>query len=456
MISMFTSLNPATEEVLGTWSDHTQEDIERKLAIAEATFETWRRTPLPERVARLRVLAQHLRAQARPLGEIITREMGKPLTSAIAEVEKCALGCEYYADNAARFIEPEVIETDARRSEVHFQPLGPVLAVMPWNFPFWQVIRFAAPALAAGNVGLLKHASNVPQCALALEKLFAEAGFPEGCFQTLLVRASAIEGIIRDRRVKAVTLTGSEPAGRDVARIAGDEVKPSVLELGGSDPFIVFSDADLDKAVTTAVTARLQNAGQSCIAAKRFLVHRDILETFTHRFTAAFEAIRIGDPIEESTQLGPLATEKICKDIEEQVERSVAAGAKILTGGKRLDRKGFFYAPTILTNVTPEVPAYREEFFGPVASILPFNTLDEAIQIANDTSFGLGSSIWTKDETIMKRCVEDIEAGCVFVNSMVKSDPRLPFGGAKRSGYGRELSREGLRAFVNVKTVWIA
>lgn len=452
---MFTSLNPASEEILGTWPDHTPEDVERRLAIAEATFQTWRKTPIEERARLLRVLAKNLREQSRSLGELITKEIGRPITAAIAEIEKCALGCEYYADNAAEFLKPEVIATDASRSEVQYQPLGPILAVMPWNFPFWQVMRFAAPALAAGNVGLLKHASSVPQCALALENLFIEAGFPEGCFQTLLVRAGAIEGIIRDRRVKAVTLTGSEPAGRDVARIAGDEVKPSVLELGGSDPFIVFPDADLEAAVSTAVTARLQNAGQSCIAAKRFLVHRDVLDMFTEKFVKGFEAMRVGDPMDEATQMGPLASERGCKDLDEQVQRSVAAGAKILTGGKRLDRKGFFYAPTILTNVTKETPAYHEEFFGPVASILPFSNIDEAIEIANDTSFGLGSSAWTKDESIMKRCIEDIEAGCVFVNGMVKSDPRLPFGGAKRSGYGRELSREGLRAFVNVKTVWV-
>lgn len=452
---MLTSINPATEEILGTWPDHTAEDIERKLAIAEATFQTWRKTPLEERVRLLRVLAKNLREQSRPLGELITKEMGRPIAAAIAEIEKCALGCEYYADNAAEFLKPEVVVTDASRSEIQYQPLGPILAVMPWNFPFWQVMRFAAPALVAGNVGLLKHASSVPQCALAFERLFIEAGFPEGCFQTLLVRASAIEGIIRDPRVKGVTLTGSEPAGRDVARIAGDEVKPSVLELGGSDPFIVFPDADLEATVSSAVTARLQNAGQSCIAAKRFLVHCDILNAFTEKFVNAFEAMKIGDPMEEGTQMGPLASERGCKELDEQVQRAVAAGAKVLTGGKRLDRKGFFYAPTVLANVTPDMPAYREEFFGPVASILPFTTLDEALEIANDTTFGLGSSVWTHDKAIIARCIEDIEAGCVFVNSMVKSDPRLPFGGAKRSGYGRELSWEGLRAFVNVKTVWV-
>lgn len=452
---MFTSLNPTTEEILGTWPDHTAEDIERKLAIAQDTFKTWRLTSIEERTRLLLTLAKNLRAQSRTLGEIATKEMGKPITAAIAEIEKCALGCEYYAKEADTILTPKAIETDASRSEVHYQPLGPILAVMPWNFPFWQVIRFAAPALATGNVCLLKHASNVPQCALALEQLFVEAGFPEGCFQTLLIRAQAIEPILRDHRIKAVTLTGSEAAGRDVARIAGDEIKPSVLELGGSDPFIVFPDADIQTTVNTALTARLQNNGQSCIAAKRFLVHRDIADTFTQKFVQGFEAIRVGDPMDESTQVGPLATQKIRTDIENQVQRSIAAGTTILTGGRRLDRKGFFYTPTILTNIKPGVPAYHEELFGPVATLMTFDTLEEAIHIANDTNFGLGSSIWTNNHDIIDRCVRDIEAGSVFVNGMVKSDPRLPFGGIKRSGYGRELSHDGLRAFVNIKTVWV-
>lgn len=452
---MFTSLNPATEELLGEWSDHTSEDIERKVALAQATFQTWKHTTIEQRAQLFRVLATNLRAQARTLGELATREMGKTITSAIAEVEKCALGCEYYAAQTANFLAPEVVETDASRSEIRYQPLGPILAVMPWNFPFWQVLRFAAPALMAGNVGLLKHASNVPQCALALEKLFLEAGFPAGVFQTLLVRANTIEGIIRDPRIKAVTLTGSEPAGRDVGRIAGEEIKPSVLELGGSDPFIVFPDADLDLAVSAAITARLQNNGQSCIAAKRFLVHTTIAETFTKKFVAGFEAMKIGDPMNESTQIGPLANAKLRTDLDDQVKRSVAAGARVLTGGKSVGEKGFFYAPTILTDVKSGVPAYHEELFGPVATLMTFETLPEAINIANDTDFGLGASVWSKDVDIIEHCVQNLEAGSVFVNGMVKSIPSLPFGGLKHSGYGRELSWEGMRAFLNVKTVWV-
>lgn len=452
---MFTSLNPSTEEVLGTWPDHTPEDVERRLAIASATFQTWRRTSIEERSRLLRVLATNLRAQARPLGEIITKEMGKLVKSAVGEVEKCAWACEYYADQAATFLAPEVIATDASRSEVRYEPLGPILAVMPWNFPFWQVLRFASGALAAGNVVLLKHASNVPQCALALERLFVESGFPEGCFQTLLVRAGSIESILRDARVKGVTLTGSEPAGRDVARIAGDEVKPSVLELGGSDPFIVFPDADMESTLKAAVMARLQNAGQVCIAAKRFLLHRDIAEMFTTKLVEAYKAIRIGDPMDEATELGPLSSKKGLEELDGQVQRSITAGAKLLTGGKRHGERGFFYEPTILADVKPGMPTYEEETFGPVATLITFDTLDEAIAVANATKFGLGASVWTKDVAIIERCATDIEAGSVFVNGIVKTDPRLPVGGTKRSGYGRELAREGLRAFVNVKTVWV-
>ncbi|MBP6944803.1 NAD-dependent succinate-semialdehyde dehydrogenase [Patescibacteria group bacterium] len=452
---MFTSLNPATEELLGEWPDHTADDVERKLTIAQTTFQTWKHTTIEQRSQLFRVLANNLRTQARTLGELATREMGKTITSAMAEIEKCALGCEYYAAQTANFLAPEVIETDASRSEIRYEPLGPILAVMPWNFPFWQVLRFAAPALMAGNVGLLKHASNVPQCALALEKLFLEAGFPEGVFQTLLVRASAIEGIIRDPRIKAVTLTGSEPAGRDVGRIAGEEIKPSVLELGGSDPFIIFPDADLDLAVSTAITARLQNNGQSCIAAKRFLIHTTIAEAFTKKFIEGFEAMKIGDPMDESTQIGPLASAKLRTDLDDQVKRSVAAGARILTGGKYVGDKGFFYAPTILADVKSGVPAYHEELFGPVATLMIFETLPEAINLANDTDFGLGASVWTKDVDIIEHCSQNLEAGSVFVNGMVKSIPSLPFGGLKHSGYGRELGWEGMRAFLNVKSVWV-
>lgn len=452
---MFTSINPATEEVLGQWPDHTAEDVERKLAIAEASFQTWKHTTIEERSRLFRVLATNLRNQSRTLGEIATREMGKTLSSAIAEVEKCALGCEYYADQTANFLAPEVVETDASRSEIRYQPMGPILAVMPWNFPFWQVMRFAIPTLMAGNVGVLKHASNVPQCALALETLFAEAGFPEGVFQTLLVRANIIESILRDPRIKGVSLTGSEAAGRDVGRIAGEEVKPSVLELGGSDPFIIFPDADLESALHTAVTARLQNNGQSCIAAKRFIVHKTIANAFLQKFTQAFESINIGDPMNESTQLGPLANQRARLDLDDQVKRSIAAGARLVTGGTCVGDKGFFYAPTILANVKHGIPAYHEELFGPVASVMTFETVPEAITLANDTAFGLGASVWTKDTDIKEQCIRDLDVGAVFVNGMVKSIPSLPFGGTKNSGYGRELSWEGMRAFVNVKTVWV-
>ena len=386
-------------------------------------------------------------------GKLMTIEMGKPLKAAIAEAEKCAWVCRYYAENAEHHLADTAVETNARKSYVRFQPLGPVLAIMPWNFPFWQVFRFAAPALMAGNVGLLKHASNVPQCALAIEEIFARAGFPEGAFQTLLIGSDAVEGILNDSRVKAATLTGSEPAGRSVASIAGKQIKKTVLELGGSDPFIVMSSANLDEAVSTAVKARTINNGQSCIAAKRFIVAAEIYDEFERKFVDQMRALKIGDPMEESTEIGPLATQQIVNDLEEQVQRAVAAGAKVLTGGKRL--KGNFFEPTVLVNLDVSAAVSCEEIFGPVAMLFRVNNIEEAIRIANATPFGLGSAAWTNDPHEQAKFIDEIEAGSVFINGMVASDPRLPFGGVKNSGYGRELADFGIREFVNIKTVWI-
>ncbi len=399
--------------------------------------------------------AEILESEKHEFGKTMTIEMGKPLQAAIGEAEKCAWVCRYYAENAERHLADEIVETNAKKSYVHFQPLGPVLAVMPWNFPFWQVFRFAAPALMAGNVGLLKHSSNVPQCALAIEEIFRRAGFPEGAFQTLLIGSQAVEGILKDRRVVAATLTGSEPAGRSVAGIAGKEIKTTVLELGGSDPFIVMPSADFDVAVTTAVKARTINNGQSCIAAKRFIVAAEIYDKFEERFVSEMQSLRIGDPMDESTEIGPLATPQIRDDLVEQVKKAVDSGARVLTGGKKLDGPGNFYEPTVLVNVDPSSTVSCEEIFGPVAMLFRVADIDEAIRLANATPFGLGSSAWTSDANEQAKFIEEIEAGCVFINAMVASDPRLPFGGVKNSGYGRELAEFGIREFVNIKTVWI-
>ena len=405
--------------------------------------------------------AEILENEKQEFARMMTLEMGKPIKGAVQETEKCAWVCRYYAENAERHLADEVIETQATKSYVHFQPLGVVLAVMPWNFPFWQVFRFAAPALMAGNVGLLKHASNVPQCALAIEDIFRRAGFSEGAFQTLLIGSEEVQQVLEDPRVAAATLTGSEPAGRSVAGIAGKQIKKTVLELGGSDPFIVMPSADLDTAATTAVKARTINNGQSCIAAKRFIVHAQIYEEFEKRFVESMKALRVGDPMDEATDIGPLATEQILKDLEEQVSVSVAAGAKILTGGKKFKADGDFaagnfYEPTVLADIPKDSPAYRDELFGPVASLFRVRNIDEAIELANDTPFGLGSAAWTNDESELKRFVDELEAGSVFINGMVASDPRLPFGGIKNSGYGRELGEFGIREFVNIKTIWIS
>jgi succinate-semialdehyde dehydrogenase/glutarate-semialdehyde dehydrogenase len=399
--------------------------------------------------------AEILETDKQEFARIMTTEMGKPIKGAVQEAEKCALVCRYYAENARRHLADQTVETNATRSFVHFQPLGPVLAVMPWNFPFWQVFRFAAPALMAGNVGLLKHASNVPQCALAIEDIFLRAGFPVGAFQTLLIGSDGVEKVLNDKRVVAATLTGSEAAGRSVAGIAGKQIKKTVLELGGSDPFIVMPSADLDQAVTTAVKARTINNGQSCIAAKRFIVASGIYETFERNFVAQMRGLRVGDPMQESTDIGPLATPQILNDLDEQVRKAVASGARVLTGGKQPERSGNFYEPTVLTNILEKSPVYCEEVFGPVALLFRVETTERAIQLANATTFGLGAAAWTNDPQEQTRFIEELEAGCVFINGMVASDPRLPFGGVKNSGYGRELGEFGIREFVNVKTVWI-
>jgi succinate-semialdehyde dehydrogenase/glutarate-semialdehyde dehydrogenase len=401
----------------------------------------------------MRKVASILDKECRELGQLMTIEMGKPFKAAMAEAEKCATACRYYADNAERFLDDEPVQMEGGKAWVAFQPIGVVLAVMPWNFPFWQVFRFAAPALMAGNVGILKHASNVPQCALAIEDIFRRAGFVDGAFQTLLVGSEAVERIIADPRVAAVTLTGSEGAGRSVASAAGKSLKKSVIELGGSDPFVVMPSADLNAAVSTAVTARMINNGQSCIAPKRFIIHEKIHDAFLAKFVALVSALRIGDPMDEATELGPVATAAIRDELDAQVKASVAKGAKVLTGGKKLDRDGWFYAPTVIVDIPPDAPAGRDELFGPVASVFRAKNIDDAINIANGTSFGLGASAWTNDAAERNRFIAEIESGLLFINGMVVSDPRLPFGGVKNSGYGRELGEFGIREFVNIKSV---
>jgi succinate-semialdehyde dehydrogenase / glutarate-semialdehyde dehydrogenase len=397
--------------------------------------------------------AEILHAECRELGKLMTLEMGKPIKAAVAEAEKCATACRYYADNAERFLADEPVEMEGGKSWIAFQPIGVVLAIMPWNFPFWQVFRFAAPALMAGNVGILKHASNVPQCALAIEDIFRRAGFTDGVFQTLLIGPDMVEGIIADRRVAAVTLTGSEGAGRSVGAAAGRNLKKSVLELGGSDPFVVMPSADIESAVATAVNARMINNGQSCIAAKRFIIHEKIFDDFLRKFVAGVSAVRIGDPLDEKTELGPLATAAIRDGLADQVKKSVAAGARLATGGNKLEREGFYYAPTVLTDIPDNAPAAHDELFGPVASVFRAKDLSDAIRIANETDFGLGASAWTRDNGERDQFVAEIQSGLLFINGMVVSDPRLPFGGVKNSGYGRELGEFGIREFVNIKSV---
>jgi succinate-semialdehyde dehydrogenase / glutarate-semialdehyde dehydrogenase len=449
------SVNPATGEVLATFPPLTSAEIESKLILAEDAFQPYRHIPIARRGEWLRKAAEILERDQVELAKIMTLEMGKPIKQAIAEVLKCALVCRYYADHAAEFLQDHEISTDASESFLRYEPLGIILAVMPWNFPLWQVFRFAAPALMAGNVGILKHASNVPQCALAVEKILQEAGFPVGTFQTLLVGAEKVNDLIADDRVKAATLTGSEPAGMSLASAAGKQIKKVVLELGGSDPFIVLDSADVEAAASTAVTARNLNNGQTCIAAKRFIVADGVFDRFTELFVEKVGALKVGDPLEEANDIGPLATAKIVEEIAAQVEKTVEMGGKVLVGGGRIEGPGNFYQPTILTDIPQGSPGEKEEFFGPVALLFRVKDIDEAIALANDSPFGLGASVWTTDAAEITRSVSEVQAGSVFINGMVKSDPRLPFGGSKRSGFGRELSVEGIREFVNIKTIWI-
>jgi len=450
------SSNPATGENLKEFSAVDDAEIEKRLSCAKNAFRKYRRTTFTQRSELLHAVGELLFQEKKRYAEIITLEMGKLFRDSIAEIEKCARGCRFYAENGERFLEDEVAQTDAAESYVQYQPLGPVLAIMPWNFPFWQVFRFAAPALIAGNVGLLKHASNVPQCALAIEEIFCRAGFDDGVFQTLLIEPNQVEKVIVDRRVKAVTLTGSEKAGSAVASTAAREIKKSVLELGGSDAFIVMPSADFESALSTAVKARTINTGQSCIAAKRFMIADQIYDEFLNQFVDRMRGLKIGNPMDPETEIGPLATEQILQGVHDQVQKSIAAGAKLLTGGNRIHGPGFFYEPTVLVNVPKDSPAYREEVFGPVASIFRVRNADDAIELANDTTFGLGSSAWTNDPEEQKLFTSELDSGMVFINTMVASDPRLPFGGVKRSGFGRELGAAGIREFTNAKTIWIS
>jgi succinate-semialdehyde dehydrogenase/glutarate-semialdehyde dehydrogenase len=447
------SVNPATGETIRTFEAFDDASIDAALARSARAFGVNRERSFGERASRMNRAAKILEQRQKELGRLITTEMGKPVKAAVAEVAKCANNCRYYAEHAQSYLADDQVKTEAKETFIRYEPMGTILAVMPWNFPFWQVFRFAAPALMAGNVAVLKHASNVPQCALAIEETFRDAGFTDGEFQTLLITSEQVERVIADERVKAVTLTGSEPAGASVASIAAKHIKKAVLELGGSDPFIVMPSANLNEAVATAVKARIVNNGQSCIAAKRFIVHESIGDEFETRFVAAMEALKVGDPFDESNDVGPLATPQIADDIEKQVRDSVAAGATLLTGGKRT---GNYYAPTVLARIPPHAPAAREETFGPVASLFRVATINEAITTANDSPFGLGASVWTNDRAEMDAFIHGIETGQVFINAMVASDPRVPFGGTKHSGFGRELGVYGIREFVNVKTVWIA
>ncbi|RLD16467.1 NAD-dependent succinate-semialdehyde dehydrogenase [candidate division KSB1 bacterium] len=449
------AINPKNNTLIKEYPEHTEEDVKKIIGLVHHAHENWRKVPFAERSAKMHRAAEILRARKDEFAQLITNEMGKIIRESRAEAEKCAWVCDYYADHAEEFLSNEHIQTDASESYVAFDPLGVVLAVMPWNFPFWQVFRFAAPALMAGNGAVLKHASNVPGCALAIEEIFREAGFPEDLFRTLLIKSSMVPTVINDVRIKAATLTGSEPAGAAVASLAGRNIKKTVLELGGSDPFIVLADANLEKAATTAVQARMINAGQSCIAAKRFIVVESRVKEFEEQMTKKMADLKLGDPLEETTDVGPLAREDLVKEIERQVNASVAAGAKLVLGGKRRPGEGAYYLPTVLSGVKAGMAVFTEETFGPVATIIPVKDEKEAIAVANDSEFGLGASLWTSDIEKAKKLAREIQSGSVFINGMVKSDPRLPFGGIKRSGYGRELSHYGIKEFVNIKTIWI-
>ena len=451
----FASVNPATGDALDEYPAHSTDELDARLDRAVAGFEANRDRSLEERARRLDRAADLLEERADRYGALMTREMGKPVDQAEAEAEKCAWVCRYYAEHGADFLADEPVETDAQTSYVAYEPLGPVLAVMPWNFPFWQLFRFGAPALMAGNTVLLKHAPNVPGCALAIEELLGDAGFTDHELQALLIEEDAVADVLADRRVRAATLTGSVGAGKAVAQQAAAQVKPTVLELGGSDPFIVCADADLEAAASVGCTARMQNNGQSCIAAKRFIVEAPVAEDFTERFIEKVEALTIGDPQDPLTDIGPMARQDLRSEVHDQVERAIGEGALAAAGGHTIDREGFYYAPTVLTDVQPDTVAFEEEIFGPVASVVVADDAEHALTLANDTRFGLGGSIFTEDREKGERMARGLEAGCAFVNEMTKSDPRLPFGGIKDSGYGRELSRHGIREFVNAKTVWV-
>jgi acyl-CoA reductase-like NAD-dependent aldehyde dehydrogenase len=449
------SINPATEEVIETFEPYTQQQVDEALAQAQQAFLQWRATTFAERSSHLHNVANHLRQHKAELARTATLEMGKSITEAQAEVEKCALNCDFYADNAEKFLADDHISSNATESYVSFQPLGVILALMPWNFPYWQVFRFAAPALMAGNTAVLKHASNVSRVALDIERIFRESGLPEGAFRTVLVPGAETRSLIEDRRVAAVTLTGSEAAGVAVASTSGGVLKKNVLELGGSDAFIVLADADLDAAAQTATRARFQNSGQSCIAAKRFIVVESVAQEFERKFVEAAAKLRVGDPLDAQTQVGPMARGDLRDALQQQVRDSIAMGAQVLLGGKPRDGKGYYYEPTIISNVTPEMPIFREETFGPVAAVIRARDTEHAIELANDSDFGLGGNLWTSNIELARKLARRIESGNVFINGMTASDPRLPFGGVKRSGYGRELSSFGIRELVNIQTVWI-
>jgi succinate-semialdehyde dehydrogenase/glutarate-semialdehyde dehydrogenase len=451
------ALNPTDGSIIRSYEETPPQEVEAGIRLAHEVHLEWKGTPFPHRAELMRKAGGILRDRAREFGELMTLEMGKPVAGGVAEAEKSAWVCEYYAENAETFLANQDVTTDAGRSFIAFRPIGVVLAVMPWNFPFWQVFRFAAPNLMAGNAGILKHASNVPGCALAIEEVFGEAGFPKGLFKTLLIPGSRVGTVIENPLVRAVTLTGSTPAGRAVAAKAGEVLKKTVLELGGSDPYLILEDADLDTAAAACATARLINSGQSCIAAKRFIVVAAVREAFEEKFLAAMAATKMGDPMEEDTVVGPQARVDLRDELHDQVVRSVAAGARCILGGEVPAGPGAYYPPTVLTDVTPGMPAYEEELFGPVASVIPVADEAEALRVANDTVFGLGAAVFTRDvEKGARIAADELEAGACFVNAFVRSDPRLPFGGVKESGYGRELSPFGILEFVNIKTVWVA
>lgn len=450
------AINPATGELIKEYQEHSDNEVKNVIDKTHQEFTGWKNQPFSHRRQLMHKAARVLRKNVEKYARVITLEMGKTIIESRAEVEKCALVCEYYADNAESFLADEIIESDASRSLAAFQPIGIVLAVMPWNFPFWQVFRFAAPALMAGNAGVLKHASNVPGCALAIEEVFRKAGFPENIFRTLLIPAHKVENVVKNPLIKAITLTGSEPAGMQVASTAGRELKKTVLELGGSDPFIVLEDADLSSCVLTSVTARMINQGQSCIAAKRFIVVEPLVKEFEKQQTEIMSTLKIGDPLNEDTQIGPMARMDLLEELNAQVQESIKMGARLLTGGRKVERPGAFYQPTVLTDVKKGMAVYEQETFGPVSAIISVKDTEEAIVVANDSPYGLGGSIWSKNLKNAESVARQIESGAVFVNGMTKSDPRLPFGGIKRSGYGRELSHYGIKEFVNIKTIWIA